>query len=83
MNEVMDSNYMQCCPLKFHSILLLLHKESAGLQEPKHATGAPFCITSSSIVHILNPKGLPHSIFFALQILSRRPLILNKKVVKL
>lgn len=75
----MDSNYTKCCSLQFRITMLLLHKESAGLQEPKHATGAPFCITSSSIVHILNPKGLPRSIFFALQILTRRPLILKKR----
>jgi hypothetical protein len=78
-NEVMDSNYTRCCSLRFCIIMLLLHKESAGLQKPKHATGAPFCITSSSIVHILNPKGLPHSIFFVLQILTRCPLILKKR----
>ena len=77
MNEVMDSNYTKCCSLRFRTIMLLLHKESAGLQKPKHATGAPFCITSSSIVHILNPKGFPHIIFFVLRILTRCPLILQ------
>jgi len=54
--------------------MMLLHKESAGLQEPKHAAGAPFCITCTCIAHILNPKGLPHSIFFA-------PLLLKKKEI--
>ena len=83
MNEVMDSNYTKCCSLRFRTIMLLLHKESAGLQKPKHATGAAFCITSSSIVHILNPKGLPHIIFFVLRILTRRPLILKKSILQL
>ena len=77
MNEVMDSNYTKFCSLRFRIIMLLFHKESAGLQKPKHATGAPFCITSSSIVHILNPKGFPHIIFFVLRILTRCPLILQ------
>jgi hypothetical protein len=79
MNEVMDSNYIKCCSLKNCSVMTLLHKESAGLQEPKHAAGAPFCITCSCIVHILNTKGLPHSIFFALQVLTRCPLLLKKR----
>jgi len=79
MNEVTDSSYIKCCSLKLCSVMMLLHKESAGLQEPKHAAGAPFCITCSCIVHILNPKGLPHTIFFALQILTRGPLLLKKR----
>ena len=83
MNEIMDSNYTKFCSLRYRIIMLLFHKESAGLQKPKHATGAPFCITSSSIVHILNPKGLPHIIFFVLRILTRRPLILKKSILQL
>lgn len=78
MNEVMDLTTYQVLSVKFR-VMVLLHEESAGLQEPKHAAGAPFCITCSCIVHILNPKGLPHSIFFALQILARRPLLLKKR----
>jgi hypothetical protein len=57
----------------------LLYQESAGLQEPKHATGALFGLTGPGVVHIFNTKRLPPSISAVLLILIWRYLILKKR----
>ena len=67
LKQRIDHNYVKCNSFKASEyILLLLHQESAGLQEPKEATRALFGLITPVVVYILNPKRLTLSISIVL-----------------